>query len=233
MWRPAADGFLQTWETITGQKLRVSGLAAFILFIELVIQWRFWGASMVADTLRLVASVVGAIAFVFVPLLIWNTAIAYERQAKNGEKTFNEATDPHIIPECHWAIVRYDQQVFQDRPITLENRGKSDAKNIRIADIVTPHGRAKFPQVGYLKRKKHVHVRPDLENAGLMGIHDLLGLLDKDWRFPPGTEPVRTQIAIQYESAVGSRCFMTTAMIVRDPMRGTTEIHNSNVRRTV
>jgi hypothetical protein len=139
--------------------------------------------------------------------------------------------DPKIVPECRWTAVAFDERIFQERPITIVNLGGSDAKDIQIAPIVTPNGRAEFKPIGYLAKGKAENILPDMEGITVNGVADIVDLLDREWQFPKNADPIRKPISIQYSASVGKERFMSTGIIVRDPNKGTTESHSLNFRK--
>jgi hypothetical protein len=171
-----------------------------------------------------------ALTLVFLALFFIVLEGSYRLHKQATPDEFDEQ-NPRIVPECRWAVVRFDDEIFQERPITLVNRGGSDAKDIQMAPIVTAKGRAEFKPVGYLAKEKFENVLPQLEGITVNGISDIVSLLDREWQFPKNADPIRQGVCIQYSASVGKGRFMTTGMIVRDPNTGTTEFHNLNFRK--
>lgn len=134
--------------------------------------------------------------------------------------------DPKIVPECNWAITKYAEQVWQDRPITLVNRGGGDAKDIEIGKITRPKGEADFEIVGFIAKDKSTKVMPEIygpnRTQAAFGMADLLHLMDSEYRFTSGEDTVSLDFLIRYKDST-EHSFVTTAKLIRNPLRGTTE----------
>lgn len=144
--------------------------------------------------------------------------------------------DPKIVPECHWADVKYDEQVFQERPITLMNRGGSDAKDIGVSKITTRNGQAEFDAIGFIAKDKAEDVLPRIygpdRTEAPFGVSDLLQLMDSEWDFITGEPIVSVDFVIHYRDSAENQ-FVTTAKLERNPLRGTIKFKEYKFMRTV
>jgi hypothetical protein len=144
--------------------------------------------------------------------------------------------DPKIVPECHWADVKYDQQIFQERPITLVNRGGSDAKDIGVSKITRPNGEAEFDVVGFIAKDKAANVLPRIfgpdRTEAPFGVSDLLHLMDSEWDFVTGEPVISVDFVVHYRDSAENH-FVTTAKLERNPLRGTIKFKDYKFMRTV
>ncbi len=144
--------------------------------------------------------------------------------------------DPKIVPECHWADVKYDQQIFQERPITLVNRGGSDAKDIGVSNITTRNGQAEFDVIGFIAKNKTANALPRIygpdRTEAPFGVSDLLHLIDSEWDFITGEPIVSVDFVVHYRDSAENH-FVTTAKLERNPLRGTIKFKEYKFMRTV
>jgi hypothetical protein len=144
--------------------------------------------------------------------------------------------DPTIVPECHWADVKYDEQVFQERPITLVNRGGSDAKDIGVSKITRRNGEAEFDVIGFIAKDKAANVLPRIfgpdRTDALFGVSDLLHLMDSEWDFVTGEPIISFDFVVHYRDSAENH-FVTTAKLERNPLRGTIKFKEYKFMRTV
>jgi hypothetical protein len=144
--------------------------------------------------------------------------------------------DPKIVPECHWADVKYDEQIFQERPITLVNRGGSDAKDIGVSKITRPNGEAEFDVVGFIAKDKAANVLPRIfgpdRTETPFGVSDLLHLMDSEWDFITGEPIISVDFVVHYRDSAENH-FVTTAKLERNPLRGTIKFREYKFMRTV
>jgi hypothetical protein len=138
-------------------------------------------------------------------------------QAAQPDRLPIEDHDPKIVPECHWSTVRYQEQIFQERPLRLVNRGGADAKSIQVLEMRNKHGYATFTEIGFIARNEEAYVLPcvtDNDTAPFMRQRDLVHLVDAEWNWLE-EEQASMKITIRYENSVGHP-FITEGLLVRD-----------------
>jgi hypothetical protein len=95
--------------------------------------------------------------------------------------------DPVIVPEFIDKPMPFPakEHFVGERPITLHNRGRSDAYDVQIADIVLIEGTAMFPQIAFIRGGGETKVRAKIAetNGELFAVHDLELLLETEWTY--------------------------------------------------
>jgi hypothetical protein len=134
--------------------------------------------------------------------------------------------DPKIVPSCNWTPAKYTEQIWQERPITLLNSGGGDAKDIEISRIKRCNGEAEFESVGFIAKGESTIVTPQIfgpnRTQAPFGMADLLHLMDSEYQFVGGNPTVNIDFVIRYRDSA-EHSFVTTAKLIRNPLKGTTE----------